>query len=217
LQKANNHRGGRGGLYSLDVDPIEIVRLDQLNAIIREVNTRSRIRGQRREEVAKRPSAYGRVHLDAIGVCLLNQSRLDIVCRARRWLTRLVPRAIERIGRGWIPILLPEQYVRIRPRVGAPYFALRVGLEEGEVVSSYLGVIEIVGLCLLVAVVPLPFFWGGGRGGKGRDGGKEGREIAIFKGGRSRDVRKKDEWIRGGHCAWGEGDGGRTGQSAVIP
>ncbi len=74
-----------------------------------------------------------------------------------------VPRAVllRSLGRG--PILLAKQNYRIGPFIGTPYVPLLVGLEEGEIVSRDLAVIEFGRPGEMVAVVPLPLC-GMGRG-----------------------------------------------------
>ena len=145
-------------MNSLNINPIKIVRLDQLDAVISEIYSRCRIRGQFREEVAQRPPANRRVHLHAGGMRLRYQPRLVLARGASRWLPGDVPRAVLDRPLGGVPIRLAEQHDGIGPAVGAPDVALLVGLEEGEIVPRDLGMIEVGRLGETVAIVPLPCY-----------------------------------------------------------
>ncbi len=97
---------------SLYIDPIEIVRLDQLDTIIRKINPRFRLRGQCWKAIAQRPSTDGRVHLHARVMRQLYQTRPGLASGAGLFLWRtlgVIPRA-ELLGSlGRIPILFAEQ------------------------------------------------------------------------------------------------------------
>lgn len=80
------------------------------------------------------------------------------------------------------PIEFPEEDDGIGPGVRAEYFAGGGGLEEGEVVAGYFGVVEVGWLGVVGAVVPLPggvvgdhgFRVAGGAVGKEEEGEDEG-------------------------------------------
>ena len=175
-------RGEGGGGYewknSLYIDTIEIVILDQPDAIVRECHARGGIRCQFRKCIAERPPSDARVHLHARVVRELYQSGARLPRRARVRFRRTlggIPRAVLFRPLRRRPILFPEQNYRIGPLVGTPYIAVLVRLEEGEVVPSDLGVIEQGRFGETVSIVPLPFFraWGiGWRGIKKRGGAR---------------------------------------------
>lgn len=145
-------------MNSLYINPIKIVRLDQLDAIISEIHSRCRTRGQFWEVVAQRPPANRRVHLHAGGMRLRYQPRLVLARLASRRLPGGVPRAVLDRPLGGVPIIIAEQHDRIGPAVGAPDVALLVNLEESEVIPRNLGVIEVGRLGERVAIVPLPWY-----------------------------------------------------------
>mmetsp|Transcript_3006 Transcript_3006/g.6970 ORF Transcript_3006/g.6970 Transcript_3006/m.6970 type:complete len:203 (+) Transcript_3006:1480-2088(+) len=149
--------GSVAWILPINVNPVEIIILDQLHAVLGELGTCRRILRQFAERVGERPSPYARVYLDTRRVRLRDQPCVVFVSRAGRGLAGPVPRAVGvRAAGDPIPVILPKQRVGIAPCVGAPNISLLVDLEKGECVSRDEGMIQVRRFGQATAVVPLP-------------------------------------------------------------
>mmetsp|Transcript_1312 Transcript_1312/g.2884 ORF Transcript_1312/g.2884 Transcript_1312/m.2884 type:complete len:263 (-) Transcript_1312:1230-2018(-) len=165
---------GVARILPIDIDPIEIVILENVDAIPRKCIPRLWIGAQRWKIVAQCPSSYRRIHRSPRPMRPYNQPGIMLVIRAIHLVRPVVRTPLHPSPH--LARIRPEQQLRIAPSIRAVNVPPLVRLEEGVVDALDLGEVHVGGFGEFVAIVPLPAgvvsddFFGGAVGRYGTAG-----------------------------------------------
>mmetsp|Transcript_2898 Transcript_2898/g.5700 ORF Transcript_2898/g.5700 Transcript_2898/m.5700 type:complete len:213 (-) Transcript_2898:86-724(-) len=141
-------------ILPIDIDPIESIIPNQLDAIGSEFPPGCLVGRHGRKWLRERPAADAGVDFDSSLVSQVEEALLVVMGGADGGFAGGVPRACL-LARA-APVEFAEEDNGIGPAVRSPNVTLLIDLKEGEIVARDFGHVEVGWLRVVAAVVPLP-------------------------------------------------------------